>query len=746
MKTWIKLAAAGLWLGTLSAMGQSEDDVTLIKGTDPSTGNEIWKAEWPSTNGRTYFIKVSADMIEWEYLDWIEQGDGTTMEQELMFPPAIDPDERVFLKLRWSDVPVPTVNDPNTPEDETDPRNSDFDMDDITNGEELATTLTDPLSWDTDADGLSDGWEVDWDRDPLDDGSDDPAFGAEGEFTLTNGQVVPNLVAEQLFYPDDLDSDGVDDGFDAHPGNPEITWSRVNYQRYQVEEIGQSSTVGDPLDVNDKGDVLFRRHVWKHGQSSPTSLSEPGDAMYLWITFNDEGDLAPEERMASIGVNGGALGDFPDGKTWDPLAINNDGAVIGNAWYPGPPEFVDDGGTYRGVYWPDPGSPVVTNPKQPYEHSYTFFYDLTHNFKIYGVDTQSLDPTAYPDLPIPDLRDDLVQWGRGSRPTRLAKFGSGETLPFESPTSLDGYYVRPAVGDHRGLLLFGGQAFDTRTRSLMTPGGFQNDVARVADEVVFVGDSGGVVSNGAPDPTIPELAGKGISAAGQVLGPDGKRLWMNGKSELLETWVEPKVALRQYRFIEGFAISDTGIIAARGSKDGESHYLLLKPALTDPPMQVSANDATGPRYRKIALNGLPLPDEAPESTSETDAHKEQTYIDAFNRSLVHQTTDIYVPVGASDLALQVTRNYGEEIWNDRHGQWPDEKQMSPFGVCWTSNICSYIEMVERHAKRHSDRADQRHRVGRGRARAAVRQLLRQVLLPDAFRAGGKENLSQHPRV
>ncbi len=694
MKTLLRLTIFGLWLGALNlALGQSEDDVKLIEGTHPTTGAQIWKAEWPSVSGRTYFLRISGNMVDWQYIDWIEQGTGGVMEQELLIPPGsgINPDERIFIELRWSDAPI---DDPETTPVETDPADADFDHDGITNGQELSTTMTDPLTWDTDGDGLADDWEYFWFLDPNDDGSGDASKGADGDFHVPGGPVVPNSVAQQVFFPVDLDEDGVDDGFDAHPGNPEITWSRVSFQRYEVEEIGQSTTVGDPIDINDRGDVLFRRHVWERGQSSPTQITQPGDAKYLWITTNGEGDLAPEERTATLGDDG-VHGTFPDGKAWDPLAINNDGAIIGNGWYPGPPEFADNGGTYRGIYWSEPGSPVVTNPKQPYEHSYTFFYDLTHNFRIYGVDTQLLDPAGFSEIAIPPLRDDLVQWGRDSRPTRLAKFGIGEALPFASPTHLNGDFIRPTVGDHRGLLLFGGHAFDTRTRELITPSGFHNDLARVGDEIVFVGDTGGVVSNGAPDPLIGELAGKGISAAGQVLSPSGERLWMNGRSDLLDGWVEPNVTLRQYRFIEGFAISDTGVIAATGRKDGADYYLLLKPALINPPMQVSANDATGPRYRKIALNGLPLPDEAPESTAETDAHKEQSYIDAFNRSLMHQTSDIYVPIGASDLVLQVTRSYKEEIWNDRHGLAPDEEPMRPFGAGWTSNICSYIELVER---------------------------------------------------
>ncbi|MBK1859893.1 hypothetical protein JIN80_16610, partial [Cerasicoccus arenae] len=108
---------------------------------------------------------------------------------------------------------------------------------------------------------------------------------------------------------------------------------------------------------------------------------------------------------------------------------------------------------------------------------------------------------------------------------------------------------------------------------------------------------------------------------------------------------------------------------------------------------IPISDATGPRYRKIALNGRPMSDERPQSASENDEAKEETYIDAFNLNLVHSVTDIYVPIEGSDLALSLRRNLHSEIFTENSGLRPSEDPAQPFGVCWSSNVSSYVKVV-----------------------------------------------------
>lgn len=120
------------------------------------------------------------------------------------------------------------------------------------------------------------------------------------------------------------------------------------------------------------------------------------------------------------------------------------------------------------------------------------------------------------------------------------------------------------------------------------------------------------------------------------------------------------------------------------------------PAPGDPPddyFTIPISDACGPAYRKISLYGRPIPDASPEAAAETDSAREETYIDAYSLNLRHSTTDIYVPVPGSDLALTVRRNVEAEVWNFQSGLRPHERPDRPFGSGWSSNLGASIEFM-----------------------------------------------------
>jgi hypothetical protein len=108
----------------------------------------------------------------------------------------------------------------------------------------------------------------------------------------------------------------------------------------------------------------------------------------------------------------------------------------------------------------------------------------------------------------------------------------------------------------------------------------------------------------------------------------------------------------------------------------------------------AGSDATGPRFRKVSLYGRPIAEINPEGESETDIEAEETFIDAFDLSLNHKTSFASIPLNASDLRMEANASIRETSWKNRSGLRPNELITAPFGIGWTSNLCSYVEIVE----------------------------------------------------
>jgi RHS repeat-associated protein len=102
-------------------------------------------------------------------------------------------------------------------------------------------------------------------------------------------------------------------------------------------------------------------------------------------------------------------------------------------------------------------------------------------------------------------------------------------------------------------------------------------------------------------------------------------------------------------------------------------------------------ESSGSEGRKIAISGVPLPSK---SSGESDYEPEQTYVDALSLNLQHNVTDIFVPIGTDQFALQVRRNLCQETFSD---QIDDDMEYSSsrkaFGGCWNSNLDCRMKIV-----------------------------------------------------
>ena len=184
-------------------------------GTDSETGIPVWRFDWTGTNGWTYFIQWSDDLVYWQYFPVIDLG--ATHDP---FDNETDASKH-FLRLRFTNIPT------------VDPELADFDGDGLSNIDEVATYHTDPFDPDTDHDGTNDGM----DTAPL-----DPETGGNPLFAT------------------DSDGDGISDAAEALRGtSPLLADSHLWYMdmglKNLCQELGIALYTVDPCLIQHVGDV-----------------------------------------------------------------------------------------------------------------------------------------------------------------------------------------------------------------------------------------------------------------------------------------------------------------------------------------------------------------------------------------------------------------------------------------------------------------------------------------------------------
>jgi YD repeat-containing protein len=136
------------------------------------------------------------------------------------------------------------------------------------------------------------------------------------------------------------------------------------------------------------------------------------------------------------------------------------------------------------------------------------------------------------------------------------------------------------------------------------------------------------------------------------------------------------------------------------------------PPMEDPPKNGPTwTEMSGERFRRIRLDGIPIPAEKEQSKEETDEESEESYVDSLTQAFRHDTSDIYVPLPGGELSLAVKRSSQPELWALPDGGRDGERPVHwnpftrPFGLGWSSGLCPHIKM-----ETHSGSGDLPHDV------------------------------------
>ncbi len=182
----------------------------------------------------------------------------------------------------------------------------------------------------------------------------------------------------------------------------------------------------------------------------------------------------------------------------------------------------------------------------------------------------------------------------------------------------------------------------------------------------------------------------GVAVNGTATTPDYRHSWFIGSNDFLILTNNPNISV--LRSI-GANKTQTGVFPSGYDWTTRLNYLVPFVRLGYS-SSYTGSDATGPRFRKISHFGRPIPDVKPEAEAEYDEAAEESYVDAFDLSLRHDTSFVSIPLAASDLRLEANASVRETTWSNRSGLRPEEEITSPFGIGWSSNLCAYIETVE----------------------------------------------------
>ncbi len=238
---------------------------------------------WYGHANRTYFIQISDPndhLRKWVWAPNIEVGHDQDISYE-----ADGTSDKGFYRLWFSDQPT------------ADPDGDDFDYDGLTNLAEVSTHQTNPLKADTDGDGMPDDWEIDNYLDPNDDGSINPANGANGD---PDGDGLTNEF-EYWYWGDphltDTDGDGLNDYdevfiYYTYPDSTDTDWDGLS----DYAEVITHGT--NPWNPDTDEDTLYDGdEVLTHG-TNPLETDTDGD--WMWDDYEIANTLDPTDAADGL--------------------------------------------------------------------------------------------------------------------------------------------------------------------------------------------------------------------------------------------------------------------------------------------------------------------------------------------------------------------------------------------------------------------------------------------------------------
>lgn len=136
--TFSKFALAAFLASALPGYAVITPETTLTH----DAANSSFTVDWFGAAGHTYFIQHSLDLMTWQTMPVIESGANAPLSWTIQLTA-----DRTFFRVLASDLP--TGGDPET---------ADFDGDGLSNLTEINLGAN-PISLDSDRDGMPDGWE-----------------------------------------------------------------------------------------------------------------------------------------------------------------------------------------------------------------------------------------------------------------------------------------------------------------------------------------------------------------------------------------------------------------------------------------------------------------------------------------------------------------------------------------------------------------------------------------------------------